>query len=128
MKLVLFDVDGTLLWTDGAGRRAIHRALLDEAGTAGPIDTYRFDGKTDTQIVQELLSLARHPRAGDDAIVQAVCRRYVDHLRAELDRPSQATKLLAGIEPLLAALEPHETAGRALVGLLTGNVAAGAAL
>src|SRR5437016_1250044 len=35
MKLVLFDIDGTLLWTDGAGRRAIQRALVDEAGTAG---------------------------------------------------------------------------------------------
>src|SRR2546422_10541365 len=35
MKLVLFDIDGTLLWTDGAGRRAIHGALLAEAGTAG---------------------------------------------------------------------------------------------
>src|SRR2546425_1199528 len=31
MKLVLFDIDGTLLWTDGAGRRAIRQALLDEA-------------------------------------------------------------------------------------------------
>src|SRR2546427_2500418 len=50
MKLVLFDIDGTLLWTDGAGRRAIQRALLDEAGTAGPIESYRFDGKTDPQI------------------------------------------------------------------------------
>src|SRR5256885_2322535 len=35
MKLILFDIDGTLLWTDGAGRRAIHRALLLEAGAAG---------------------------------------------------------------------------------------------
>ena len=60
MKLVLFDIDGTLLWTDGAGRRAIQRALVDEAGTAGPIDRYRFDGKTDPQIVQDLLSLAGH--------------------------------------------------------------------
>lgn len=128
MKLVLFDVDGTLLWTDGAGRRAIHRALLDEAGAAGPIDTYRFDGKTDPQIVRELLTLAHHPQATDDAMIQAVCRRYVDHLRAELDRPAQATKILTGIEPLLAALEPHERAERALVGLLTGNVAPGAAL
>ena len=128
MKLVLFDVDGTLLWTDGAGRRAIHRALLDEAGAAGPIDTYRFDGKTDPQIVRELLTLAHHPQATDDAMIQAVCRCYVDHLRAELDRPAQATKILAGIEPLLAALEPHEKAERALVGLLTGNVAQGAAL
>ena len=128
MKLVLFDVDGTLLWTDGAGRRAIHRALLDEAGTAGPIATYRFDGKTDPQIVRDLLSLGGHPHASDDALIQAVCHRYVDHLRVELDRPSQATKVLAGIEPLLAALESHEAAGRALVGLLTGNVAPGAAL
>src|SRR5947208_12178014 len=53
MKLVLFDIDGTLLWTDGAGRRAIHRALLEETGTAGPIETYRFDGKTDPQIRSE---------------------------------------------------------------------------
>src|SRR5881409_3888791 len=60
MKLVLFDIDGTLLWTDGAGRRAIERALIDEAGTAGPITTFRFDGKTDPQIVRDLLSLAGH--------------------------------------------------------------------
>src|SRR5947209_3916047 len=63
MKLVLFDIDGTLLWTDGAGRRAIRQALLDEAGTAGPIESYRFDGKTDPQIVRELLALAAHPAA-----------------------------------------------------------------
>src|SRR2546422_8214982 len=37
MKLVLFDIDGTLLWTDGAGRRAIRQALLDEVGTAGAV-------------------------------------------------------------------------------------------
>src|SRR5436309_1630981 len=81
MKLVLFDIDGTLLWTDGAGRRAIQRALLDEAGTAGPIETYRFDGKTDPQIVRDLLSLAGHADADHGSLVQAVCRRYVDHLR-----------------------------------------------
>src|SRR6266568_1504344 len=66
MKLVLFDIDGTLLWTDGAGRRAIQRALVDEAGTAGPIETYRFDGKTDPQIVRDLLSLAGHSGATGD--------------------------------------------------------------
>src|SRR5216110_4117823 len=77
MKLVLFDIDGTLLWTDGAGRRAIQRALEDVAGTAGPIDTYRLDGKTDPQIVHELLSLAGHSGARDDALTAAVCRRYL---------------------------------------------------
>src|SRR3989442_962832 len=128
MKLVLFDIDGTLLWTDGAGRRAIHGALLAEAGTAGPIATYRFDGKTDPQIVRELLTLAGHRDAEDEARIQAVCRRYLGLLAAELAKPAQATRLMAGVAELLAALEPHEQAGRALVGLLTGNLEAGAAL
>ena len=128
MRLILFDIDGTLLWTDGAGRRAIHRALLDEMGTAGPIETYRFDGKTDPQIVRELLTLAGHPESASDDRITAVCRRYVDLLTAELAKPTQATKLYPGIADLLAALEPYEADGRALVGLLTGNVEAGAAL
>ncbi len=128
MKLVLFDIDGTLLGTDGAGRRAIHRALLDETGTAGPIEHYRFDGKTDPQIIGELLALAGHAGARDRACIDAVCRRYVEHLRAELDKPTQTTTLMPGTRELLGALESHEAAGRALVGLLTGNLASGAAL
>src|SRR2546425_11868482 len=128
MRLILFDIDGTLLWTDGAGRRAIHRALLDEMGTAGPIDGYRFDGKTDPQIVRELLELAGHPEFRADDRITAVCRRYVDLLTAELAKPTQTTKLYPGIKELLAALEPYEADGRALVGLLTGNVQHGAAL
>src|SRR3989442_12886779 len=128
MKLVLFDIDGTLLWTDGAGRRAIQRALVDEAGTAGPIDSYRFDGKTDPQIVQDLLSLAGHASAENATVIQAVCRRYVDHLRTELERPTQATRVMAGIADLLSALEPYETNPRALVALPAGNGAPGAGL
>ncbi len=128
MRLILFDIDGTLLWTNGAGRRAIHRALLDEIGTAGPIDGYRFDGKTDPQIVRELLELAGHPECRSDDRITAVCRRYVDLLAAELAKPTQATKLYPGVKELLAALEPYESGGRALVGLLTGNVQDGAAL
>jgi phosphoglycolate phosphatase-like HAD superfamily hydrolase len=128
MRLILFDIDGTLLWTNGAGRRAIHRALLDEVGTAGPIDGYRFDGKTDPQIVRELLELAGHPESRSDDRITAVCRRYVDLLTAELAKPTQTTRLYPGIKELLAALEPYETDRRALVGLLTGNVQHGAAL
>ena len=128
MKLILFDIDGTLLWTDGAGRRAIQQALLDEMGTAGPIQSYRFDGKTDPQIVRELLTFAEHPDADNDIRVRAVCRRYVDLLAAELARPTQSTRVMAGVPELLAALQPVEAAGAALVGLLTGNVADGATL
>ena len=128
MRLILFDIDGTLLWTDGAGRRAIHRALLEEMGTAGPIETYRFDGKTDPQIVRELLKMAGHPECESEDRITAVCDRYVGLLTAELAKPTQATRLYPGIKDLLAALVPHEAQGRALVGLLTGNVQDGAAL
>src|SRR6266852_2751646 len=108
MKLVLFDIDGTLLGTDGAGRRAIHRALLDETGTAGPIEHYRFDGKTDPQIIGELLALAGHAGARDRACIDAVCRRYVEHLRAELDKPTQTTTLMPGTRELLGAGPRHQ--------------------
>lgn len=128
MRLILFDIDGTLLWTDGAGRRAIHRALVDEMGTAGPIDGYRFDGKTDPQIVRELMEMAGHPDHQSDDRITAVCRRYVELLTTELAKPTQTTKVYPGIKDLLAALEPYEADGRALVGLLTGNVEHGAAL
>jgi len=128
MRLILFDIDGTILWTDGAGRRAIHRALLDEMGTAGPIEGYRFDGKTDPQIVRELMELAGHPECNSEDRITAVCTRYVELLTAELAKPTQATRVYPGIQELLAALEPYEAGGRALVGLLTGNVQHGAAL
>ena len=128
MRLILFDIDGTLLWTDGAGRRAIHRALLAEAGMAGPIDDYRFDGKTDPQIVRELLTLAGDPDAAAPDRIAAVCRRYVAALQEELDRAPAGTRLLSGVAALLGALEPHESEGRAMVGLLTGNLKAGADL
>jgi phosphoglycolate phosphatase-like HAD superfamily hydrolase len=128
MRLILFDIDGTLLWTNGAGRRAIHRALLDEMGTAGPIEGYRFDGKTDPQIVRELLELAGHPECGSETRITAVCTRYVELLTVELAKPTQATRTYPGIQELLTALEPYEAEAQALVGLLTGNVQHGAAL
>jgi phosphoglycolate phosphatase-like HAD superfamily hydrolase len=128
MRLILFDIDGTILWTNGAGRRAIHRALVDEMGTAGPIEGYRFDGKTDPQIVRELMELAGHPECNSEDRISAVCARYVDLLTDELAKPTQATRIYPGIKDLLTALEPYEADGRALVGLLTGNVQNGAAL
>ena len=128
MRLVLFDIDGTLLLTDGAGRRAIHRALVEEAGTPGPIDDYRFDGKTDPQIVRELLTLAGHADAQAPARIAAVCNRYLELLESELEEPGQITRLLAGVPELLAALTRPEQERRVLVGLLTGNLERGATL
>src|SRR2546421_8143433 len=107
MRLILFDIDGTLLWTDGAGRRAIHRALMEEAGTAGPIENYRFDGKTDPQIVRELLHAAGHAEAHSEERIAAVCRPDVELLTTELAKTPQAPKLVPRIKGLLSAPEPY---------------------
>jgi phosphoglycolate phosphatase-like HAD superfamily hydrolase len=126
MKLVLFDIDGTLLSSDGAGKRAIRAALIAESGTAGPIDDgYRLDGKTDPQIVGELLTAAGHPRAGSEAHVGRVCRTYVALLEKELEASAGRSRTYPGVMELLDLLERRTDA---VVGLLTGNLVEGAAL
>ena len=123
MKLVLFDLDGTLLWTNGAGRRAIHRALVEVLGSAGPIDGFRFDGRTDGEIVARLAE-----GAGLDAserVVDTVLARYVTLLEDELAKPTQRTTIYPGVSDLLAALEQRTDC---VLGLLTGNVRPGARL
>ena len=60
-RLVLFDIDGTLLWSDGSGRAAMQIALEQVYGTAGPIDAYNFAGRTDHQLVADLLTAGGVP-------------------------------------------------------------------
>ena len=123
MKLVLFDIDGTLLWTDGAGRRAIHDALREVFGTIGPAD-YWFDGKTDRQIVRDLMRLEGFDDATIDERLPRVLERYVDSLHRELkSRDHHPPRLLPGVAELLDALDG---APGIVLGLLTGNIAQGA--
>ena len=122
MKLVLFDIDGTLLWTDGAGRRAIHDALREVFGSIGPSD-YWFDGKTDRQIVRDLMRLEGFDDATIDARIPRVLERYVERLRRELKSPDHPPRRLPGVADLLDALDG---APGIMLGLLTGNIAEGA--
>ena len=122
MKLVLFDIDGTLLWTDGAGRRSMEGALQEVFGTPGD-STYRYDGKTDRQIAREQMRGAGFEDAHIDGRMNDVLNAYLARLTAELERDAQAAKMCTGVLPLLDALESHE---RATLGLLTGNIADGA--
>ena len=122
MRVVLFDIDGTLLWTDGAGRRAVHQAMEDVFGTP-PADGLEFDGKTDPQIVRELM---RHAGVADDMIdarLPEALERYVTLLHDELARADHRDQTFPGIVPLLDALESRDDV---LLGLLTGNVHRGA--
>lgn len=124
-KLVLFDIDGTILLTAGAGRRAIVAALAGEVTDTSAFDRIRFDGKTDPQIVAELLEAAGRPEPRESPRVRALCRRYVGLLARELERPTTRTTVMPGVHPLLDRLEAE--AG-VVLGLLTGNLAEGAAL
>lgn len=122
MKLVLFDIDGTILLTDGAGKRAIHRALLEVFGTTGP-GNHHFGGKTDPQIVRELMRIEGHEDPHIDDRMPALLDRYVAYLGEELVASAEKVETMPGISELLDALEQRDDA---IVGLLTGNLVAGA--
>jgi len=121
-KLVLFDIDGTILWTDGAGRRAVFGALEEQFGAVVP-DDHPFDGKTDPQIVRELLRHGGVSDADIDARLDAVLERYYALLNAELDGADHREHVFPGVRALLDELERRDDV---VLGLLTGNIAPGA--
>lgn len=125
-RLVLFDIDGTLLSAQGAPRRAFHRALFDVYGTTGPIDGHTFDGKTDPQIARELLVLAGLTDAAVDDGLPRLWLTYLRELARELTLPDQQTLVYTGVRELLEALESLQQ--DVVMGLLTGNIERGAAL
>jgi phosphoglycolate phosphatase-like HAD superfamily hydrolase len=121
-RLVLFDIDGTLLWSDGAGRRAITRALIEVFGETGPSD-HRFDGKTDPQIVREMMRMAGRDDADIDERMAPLFARYVACLEEELNDPAHHARPLPGVVELLDVLSKRDDVA---LGLLTGNLVAGA--
>jgi phosphoglycolate phosphatase-like HAD superfamily hydrolase len=122
MKLILFDIDGTILWTDGAGRRAMEAALLEHFGTTGPA-SYRYDGKTDVQIVRETMRESGVDEAHVDRCMTSVLEAYLTRLDAELVTPGRVLRRFEGVLELLDALEARTDR---VLGLLTGNLARGA--
>jgi phosphoglycolate phosphatase-like HAD superfamily hydrolase len=124
-KLVLFDIDGTLLLSAGAGRRAIHAALAQQGVDLARAQGIRFDGKTDPQIVCEILEASGCDAPGDPGRVSEVLSLYLTHLALDLSRHGHRSTIMPGIPPLLDRIEAD--AG-ALLGLLTGNLLDGARL
>lgn len=124
-RLLLFDIDGTLLSTEGAARRAFERGLHDVYGTAGPIAHHSFDGKTDPQIARELLAAAGLRDPDIDHGLSALWNAYLTELAIEMSNAAYQTRVYPGVPELLAALAQEPAV---VLGLLTGNVARGAAL
>ncbi len=122
MKLVLFDIDGTILWSDGAGRRAMETALLDTFGRPGD-PTLRYDGKTDPQIVREAMVGQGIAEEEVQARLPHALARYVELLEREISAGESRPTVFPGIPALLDTLEARDDI---LLGLLTGNVSEGA--
>ena len=117
LRLVLFDIDGTLLSASSVFREAIGFALRAVFGSTGPVESYDFSGKTDPQIVRDLMTASGLPAAQIDRGLPSALAAYRSELLLRLRpqdvRPKQGA--LALVERL--AQEPAIT-----LGLLTGNL------
>lgn len=121
VKLALFDIDGTLIRTGGAGVKAFARALTSEFGRHNGTELIRFGGRTDPSLVRELFQ-----HTGIDHTPQNV-RRFFDTYVFWLDyllNEARAGGPCPGVLAFLEALGrlPHPP----LIGLLTGNIRLGA--
>ena len=131
MRALLFDLDGTLTRSAGAGSRALGRALHARQQAVDELRKMRLDGMTDRGIARALLAaegdhsvpVEERARAVAEADIDAVLERYLEALGAECG--AKAYSALPGVAALIERLV---TRADVLLGLCTGNVARGAEL
>ncbi len=118
-KLILFDIDHTLMDARGAGGRAINQAFASTLGVTDAFRHVRMDGKTDIQIVQEGLLASQAPV--DKGIIDKIIVHYLKNLTSEIRKADSV--VLPGVPELLQRLDAHPAC---ILGLLTGNIEPGA--
>ena len=119
--VLLFDIDGTLVLTGGAGGRAMTRAFEDLYGIPNGFEGVPFNGRTDSWI----LSRAAAAHGIDDDALLRFKPLYLDYLAEELHKPGPRKGVMPGISPLLDALAQRDDV---FLALLTGNYELGARL
>jgi len=120
-KLLLFDIDGTLLLTGRAGEHALRIALRERFGVEDDLSSISFAGSTDGAIVRQMFEANAIPHTAENTA--DLLDGYVHHLALEL--PKREGRVLPGIIELLEALHQREDC---VLGLLTGNIERGAQL
>jgi phosphoglycolate phosphatase-like HAD superfamily hydrolase len=120
-RLILFDIDGTLVLTANAGRRALSRAFEELFAVANALDGVAIAGRTDYWIVAE--AAATHGLPCDTDTVERVRAAYLRYLPVEIEEPSPQKTVMPGVRSLLDALAKRDDA---YLALLTGNFEEGA--
>jgi phosphoglycolate phosphatase-like HAD superfamily hydrolase len=117
--LILWDIDGTILHSTGAGMKALRAALQTVFGITGSFDGIDFAGRTDRLIIRQIFS-----RYSID-LSQGNVERYIDGYIAALPESLAANnaRVLPGVSEILGAAAGRPDVGQ---GLLTGNVRRGA--
>ena len=118
-KLILFDIDGTLITSGGAGERSLRMAIRDRFGRDDDLEGIEIAGRTDTGIARQIFD--RHGVQPTPENLGAFFDRYLHHLSTELGRSQGA--LLPGTLDLLNALGKRPNLA---IALLTGNLSRGA--
>jgi phosphoglycolate phosphatase len=119
MRVVLFDIDGTLLTAAGVGRIALRRTLIKVLGDGTAADTAALSGRVDWGIWREVMGNAGYSTDEVDAQIGDYLRLFVAELAAVMAEPDlPKPRLLPGVTPLLEALRQDE---KILIGLVTGN-------
>ena len=120
IKLILFDIDGTLIRSGGAGMKAFARAFETEFGLADGSEKLKFAGRTDVSLVREFFS--HHGITPDATHFDRFFEKYLFWLN-QLNVECQG-EVCPGIHPFLNELGMQ--ASPPAVGLLTGNIRRGA--
>jgi phosphoglycolate phosphatase len=123
MKLVLFDIDGTLLTDRGASREAFGEALREVYAYDGDLSRYDFSGRTDPQITHMVLNDAGFSREEIDAKLTGLWEIYLGGLAR--NATPERVRVMPGMRQLVAALHEHDDV---VLALLTGNIERGARL
>lgn len=116
MKLILFDLDGTILLSGGAGARAVNRACKKIHGIEDVMDRIMPDGKTDKAILREIFRAIEKDFSPDQ--VNGLFKEYLIFLKEEVTNSTEY-RVMPGIPELIGALYERDNI---IIGIATGNI------